>query len=331
MLNQHSKLLLPVSGVTLAAMFAYTLMAGDHLGIALFAAVAIAAFGGAIVYAATREPTAAAVGGSAAGDDEPVQVRPVTAPRPVGGAAWPVAAGASAALIAISLVQGAVIAGAGAALGLVTLIGWLAAVGTERTARKPVNLMPFGIPVLGFAFIASLMFLMSRVLLAVSELTATWVALFVAAAILGIGSLFAMRPNLSSRSMVAMLAAGAVLMTGGGLVAASVGEREIEHHGEEHAEGGGEALVVGADNLAFDVEEIELHPDSEVTISFQNNEAQPHNIAIYTDEDASEEIFVGDIVTGPITVEYHFTSPEPGTYFFRCDVHPNMRGTVTVA
>jgi plastocyanin len=32
---------------------------------------------------------------------------------------------------------------------------------------------------------------------------------------------------------------------------------------------------------------------------------------------------VGDVITGPKKITYTFDAPEkPGTYFFRCDIHP---------
>jgi plastocyanin len=35
-------------------------------------------------------------------------------------------------------------------------------------------------------------------------------------------------------------------------------------------------------------------------------------------------------VTGRKTIDYTFTSPGPGTYYFRCDAHPDMNGTFYV-
>jgi plastocyanin len=57
-----------------------------------------------------------------------------------------------------------------------------------------------------------------------------------------------------------------------------------------------------------------------------------HNIAFYTSNRATEKIAVGNLVTGPATDTLTFTAPDrPGTYFFRCDVHPDtMTGAFSV-
>ena len=55
----------------------------------------------------------------------------------------------------------------------------------------------------------------------------------------------------------------------------------------------------------------------------------PHNVAIYRDESAAESLFVGATITDAAT-EYEVPAMELGTYAFRCDVHPNMKGTVSV-
>jgi plastocyanin len=70
-----------------------------------------------------------------------------------------------------------------------------------------------------------------------------------------------------------------------------------------------------------------------VRIIFNNKESIPHNVAIYTDSSAQTVIFRGDVITGPKTITYEFVAPTaPGTYFFRCDIHPSsMNGSFIVA
>ena len=83
---------------------------------------------------------------------------------------------------------------------------------------------------------------------------------------------------------------------------------------------------IAADNMAFDTDTITVPAGANVTMFFDNqDDGIPHNVAVYTDSSAAEEIFVGETITGPETTTYIFTAPEePGTYFFRCDVHPQQ-------
>ena len=90
----------------------------------------------------------------------------------------------------------------------------------------------------------------------------------------------------------------------------------------------GQATTVDltAQNIAFDKSTITVPAGAEVTVNFNNmDDGVPHNFAVYTDSSASQNIFKGDTITGPDTTTYTFTAPsEPGTYFFRCDVHPQQ-------
>lgn len=94
----------------------------------------------------------------------------------------------------------------------------------------------------------------------------------------------------------------------------------------------GDAIELEAENIAFDTNEITVPVATQVVIDFRNQDPVPHNFAAYQSEDADEEIFVGDLITGPdAEITYTFDAPtEPGTYFFRCDVHPEMTGDFVV-
>lgn len=95
----------------------------------------------------------------------------------------------------------------------------------------------------------------------------------------------------------------------------------------------GTALTVRADGLAFDTHCLAAPAGRPFTIRFTNAEAVPHNLAIYRDKTAKSALFTGEIVTGPKTVTYRVGALDPGTYFFRCDLHPipAMSGTFVVA
>lgn len=88
-----------------------------------------------------------------------------------------------------------------------------------------------------------------------------------------------------------------------------------------------------AQNISFDKNTITVPAGAAVMINFDNKDISvAHNFAVYTDSTATKVIYQGQIVTGPATTTYIFTAPStPGSYFFRCDVHPTMMtGTLVV-
>ncbi|HWQ21307.1 MAG TPA: cupredoxin domain-containing protein [Clostridia bacterium] len=88
---------------------------------------------------------------------------------------------------------------------------------------------------------------------------------------------------------------------------------------------GGNTITVTAAGMAFDTSTITVSAGAHVTITFVNNDSGvPHNIAFYTSSAATTVIYKGARTTGVSTVTYTFDAPTtPGTYFFRCDVHPS--------
>ena len=88
-----------------------------------------------------------------------------------------------------------------------------------------------------------------------------------------------------------------------------------------------------AKNMAFNTTTITVPAGAEITVNFDNQDnGIPHNFAVYQDKTAAKQIYKGDIIVGPRTITYTFTAPtKPGSYFFRCDVHPNtMTGHLIV-
>jgi plastocyanin len=109
-----------------------------------------------------------------------------------------------------------------------------------------------------------------------------------------------------------------------------VGEIEAVPGGGEGGGGGGPTVV--AQDIAFDTSSIELVADVPSTITFDNRDAGvQHNIAIYSDSTLGDELFNGELVTGPATFEYAVPALEAGEYYFQCIVHPPMNGTVVVS
>jgi plastocyanin len=93
-----------------------------------------------------------------------------------------------------------------------------------------------------------------------------------------------------------------------------------------------EPSTVVASGLAFDTGTLTIPAGTPTTLQFENKDAgTPHDIAIYPSEsDLSTPLFRGEIVTGPATTTYHIPPLQPGSYYFHCDVHPTMNGSVKV-
>ena len=88
-------------------------------------------------------------------------------------------------------------------------------------------------------------------------------------------------------------------------------------------------LTIISRDLAFDQESLATSSGSTWSLQLVNEDAAPHNVAIYTDASAAESLFVGELVSST-TIVYQVPALEPGTYFFRCDLHPEMNGTLVV-
>jgi plastocyanin len=91
-----------------------------------------------------------------------------------------------------------------------------------------------------------------------------------------------------------------------------------------------DALTIAAKGLAFSTSTLSAPADAPFQIAFDNQESAPHNVAIYRDSSATEKVFGSDPFSGPAVVRYDVPPLAPGTYFFRCDVHPDMSGQLTV-
>jgi len=89
-------------------------------------------------------------------------------------------------------------------------------------------------------------------------------------------------------------------------------------------------LTITADGLAFDTGCLALPAGEAVTIRLVNADAEPHDVAIYTDSSKSAQMFGGDIVDGGESIDYEIEPLEAGTYYFDCTIHPAMNGSVVV-
>ena len=87
------------------------------------------------------------------------------------------------------------------------------------------------------------------------------------------------------------------------------------------------APVIVAQGNAFIPSTLDVTADKAFSLTLDNKDAAPHNVAIYTDSGAGTSISVGEIVSST-TATQQVPALAAGSYFFRCDVHHEMTGTI---
>lgn len=177
---------------------------------------------------------------------------------------------------------------------------------------------PILVPIAGLLVAGVVVFAFSRVLLAVPKYWSVTLAGLLAAEVLGVAAVLAAvrRVTGTQRALVGLL--GAIVLAGGGVGLAN-GIRPIEVHSE--------GVAIAATNSIFDVTEVEAPADAPFELIFTNNDnGIPHNVTIFED---TETLFAGEIINGPASITYEVPALPAATYDFRCDVHPDMLGTLT--
>jgi plastocyanin len=95
---------------------------------------------------------------------------------------------------------------------------------------------------------------------------------------------------------------------------------------------GGGVVAIAAQNLQFDKQELDFRADTPSTLEFDNKDAgTPHNVAIYEDDTLAKNLFTFEPFPGPAQRSFDVPGLPQGQYYFHCDVHPTMHGTVVVS
>jgi plastocyanin len=87
------------------------------------------------------------------------------------------------------------------------------------------------------------------------------------------------------------------------------------------------APVITAQSNAFSPATLDVTANKPFSLTLDNKDSAPHNVAIFTDSSAATKVSVGEIVSSTTTTQ-QVPALAPGSYFFRCDVHHEMTGTI---
>jgi plastocyanin len=87
-----------------------------------------------------------------------------------------------------------------------------------------------------------------------------------------------------------------------------------------------DTVTITANALKFDTGVLDFKATTPITLTLDNPDTVPHNVAIYAPDGA--KVFGGDMVDAGKSVVYQVPALTAGTYSFKCDLHPDMKGTV---
>jgi plastocyanin len=319
-LNDAAMVFLRMSGLAALLCVLYIIFGNERAGFILLGALSIASLAAGVTVVLAYQDVAVVLEAAPEGPPVTKPVRFSALPAPTG---TPLGAAAAVGLMAAGTVYGTSLMVAGAIVGLITAIVAAAVVAGEHRGQT-VNLLPLAIPIVAFAAIGSFMFLMSRILLALNANLATGIAIVIAICILMGGFLVANTPSVPTRTLVRAAAGLAVLFAAGGMAAYAIGQRP------EERKAGPPPVTVVAKNIAFEQKHLHFEAGTDVTVDFKNDDKVPHNMDFTVDKDGTQTFYKKDPLPGPISDQYKFKAPQAGEYFYHCDVHPNMTGTVSV-
>jgi plastocyanin len=87
---------------------------------------------------------------------------------------------------------------------------------------------------------------------------------------------------------------------------------------------------ITAQSQKFDKTELDVPANQGFALVLFNKDSTSHNVSIYSDAGHNQRVFGGSLA-GNGTKVYHVQALAPGTYYFQCDVHPDMKGTLVAS
>jgi plastocyanin len=269
-------------------------------------------------------------------------MRAIGDPGPtVGASAFPLLAAVGLVLVGMAAATGSLAFYLAAALLVVAGGGWLGQAFSEHPLATPRTVdrlrrrttSPFTYPILAILLGAVVAISISRVYLTITEKAAIVVSGLVATALF-LGCLLLASGRGSGRRLTAGLAGLALVsVIGAGAASAARGERTIEHH----AEAAITEAELHAEGIEYDKDHVTLH-EGTVRFTFENNDpvGTYHNVGIYSEKEAGEPYAAILPIDGGGTrrstlIDTKVVGLHTGEeYFFRCDFHPAMVGTLKV-
>jgi plastocyanin len=203
---------------------------------------------------------------------------------------------------------------------------------SKPVSQEPISpevrdraILPVLIPVGAILLTEIIVFSMSRVLLATGKTTAVVIALVAALGILIGAAMIAARPKVKTQALVGVM----TVLVIGSAAAGAWGIQRGPFYGDEGPHVQAE-VIVKAESLVFDTDTLVLRSSGTV-VALENEDTQAHNIAVFTsEEDLASPLFRGDLVQPADSIVYDVPELALGTFYFHCDVHPNMNGDVEV-
>lgn len=193
--------------------------------------------------------------------------------------------------------------------------------------------LPIVIPVAALVVIGGGTFGLSRILLNVPKEIAVVVALAVAMNLLFASAFVANRPETIRSSWAELFIVFTYpIVVGVILTQLNLGEgNSVAEKSDAQEVSGSVGLNISAQNVAFSTDELTFSAGEESDLAFSNDDASSvqHNVGIY-DKEGGKELFKGDPITGGSETTYQVPALDKGTYYFQCDIHPGMNGSVKV-
>jgi plastocyanin len=196
--------------------------------------------------------------------------------------------------------------------------------------------LPIVIPLGALVVIGGVAFGFSRILLNVPKHVAVALALVMAANVLGACAYVALKQRMSAATWAELFIVLTypviigIVLTQTGIVSNSGGEGggEPAPAATQAEQTGGTALT--ASGLAWDKTELTTDAEKPFTVAVSNEDTVVHNFSVYDGKDANgEQLFKGQDVSPGGSVDEDVDALPKGSYYFQCDYHPAMNGTLT--